>query len=205
MVSRIKNFRDQLQFRILVDLRSSVDALAVQQDERYAVLDDSTKSSVQAILECRKVFKNDLISQTQTLTHRHNQSDAMIKYYHDETLSAIEDLQLQSKPKQKLRYDPDTEAKRQVKLLEKRKKILSMVLDVIGFPLMSAREETVPAAHQSTFEWIFHESDSELSSWTNFVWWLREGEGCYWINGKAGSGIRDCFAWQITSILTTSN
>jgi L-rhamnose isomerase len=111
MVSRIKNYRDQLQFRILVDLRSSVDTFAIHQDERYAVLDDSTKSSIQAILECRKVFKNDLITHTQTLTHRQNQSDAMIKYYHDETLSAIEDLQSQSSLGQRRRHNPDTGAR----------------------------------------------------------------------------------------------
>lgn len=189
MVSRIKNYRDQLQFRILVGLRSSVDAFAIHQDERYAVLDDSTKSSIQAILECRKVFKNDLITHTQTLTYRQNQSDAMIKYYHNETLSAIEDLQSQSSLGQRRRHNLDTGARKQVELLEKRKKVLSTILEVIGFPLMGAREETVPSAHQSTFKWIFCESDSEHGSWTDFIWWLREGAGCYWINGKAGSGI----------------
>ena len=44
----------------------------------------------------------------------------------------------------------------------------------------------VKTAHERTFGWLFEESD--ISSGTDFRRWLHRGTGCFWVNGKAGSG-----------------
>ncbi|KAF6240493.1 hypothetical protein HO173_001161 [Letharia columbiana] len=59
--------------------------------------------------------------------------------------------------------------------------------------------EAVESLHKSwtqlfscpTFEWMFEEPKAETKPlpWTNFVEWLRHGDGIYWVNGKAGSGM----------------
>jgi hypothetical protein len=66
--------------------------------------------------------------------------------------------------------------------------VVRQVLDCLYFRRITDRVEEVASAHQRTFEWIFYNPTAEQKPWTNFVTWLRHGHGCYWINGKAGSG-----------------
>ena len=64
------------------------------------------------------------------------------------------------------------------------------MLDSLGFTAMQNRQEEVAQAYPTTFEWIFEEpkEETEPLPWTNFIEWLRHGDGIYWVNGKAGSG-----------------
>lgn len=61
-------------------------------------------------------------------------------------------------------------------------------LQSLHFPLIDDRYESIPEAHCQTFSWIFIESEQKDGFSSNFVKWLREGRGIYWVNGKAGSG-----------------
>jgi hypothetical protein len=75
-------------------------------------------------------------------------------------------------------------------------KINNALLHVLHFPTMTFREQEIAEAHQRTFSWIFYDLQEEIRinpsqghrPWSNFVKWLREDGGVYWINGKAGSG-----------------
>lgn len=71
---------------------------------------------------------------------------------------------------------------------EKENSIRKWILDSLGFATMQNRQEEVAQAYHTTFEWIFEEPKQEVKLWTNFVEWLRHGDGIYWVNGKAGSG-----------------
>ena len=73
---------------------------------------------------------------------------------------------------------------------EKETSIRKRILDSLGFVNMQNRQEEVAQAYHTTFEWVFEEPKEETQSlpWTNFVDWLRHGDGIYWVNGKAGSG-----------------
>ena len=53
---------------------------------------------------------------------------------------------------------------------------------------MHAREEGIKEAHKHTFEWILEKPGDEVRPWHQFIDWLEEGHGTYWISGKAGSG-----------------
>ena len=61
------------------------------------------------------------------------------------------------------------------------------ILNMLFFRHMDHRHEEVAAAYQKTFDWIFDDETSDVP-WDNFVDWLKSGYGCYWIDGKAGSG-----------------
>jgi hypothetical protein len=75
-------------------------------------------------------------------------------------------------------------------------KINNALLHLLHFPTMTYREQEIAEAHRRTFSWIFYDQqgDSRINysqgyrSWSNFVKWLHEDGGVYWINGKAGSG-----------------
>ena len=62
------------------------------------------------------------------------------------------------------------------------------MLESLWFAEILVREETIAEAHRKTFQWIFDRSDRDVRPWSNFVSWLEDGEGIYWISGKAGSG-----------------
>jgi hypothetical protein len=61
------------------------------------------------------------------------------------------------------------------------------VLLGLHFRMINVRMDSVADVHKNTFQWIFKET-GEARGWDNFIGWLRDGKGCYWINGKAGSG-----------------
>ena len=62
------------------------------------------------------------------------------------------------------------------------------LLNSLHFPDIHCRQEQIADAHYETFQWIFDASPSAIRPWDNFVEWLENGEGTYWINGKLGSG-----------------
>ena len=62
------------------------------------------------------------------------------------------------------------------------------LLESLWFAEILYREETIADAHRKTFGWIFDRSGQAVRPWNNFVAWLENGEGIYWISGKAGSG-----------------
>ena len=65
-----------------------------------------------------------------------------------------------------------------------------LILESLHFQRMEAREEKIIDAHAQTFEWILdpHICSSRLPSKDNFIEWLANGNGIFWITGKAGSG-----------------
>ena len=58
---------------------------------------------------------------------------------------------------------------------------------------MIDRENRIATAHESTFQWIFQDNQSQDQQshrvrWSNFREWLETDDQLYWITGKAGSG-----------------
>ncbi|KAL5348786.1 hypothetical protein ACLOAV_006208 [Pseudogymnoascus australis] len=53
---------------------------------------------------------------------------------------------------------------------------------------MEYRHQVISKEHAKTFQWIYEPTSSDSKPWTNFVHWLEEDHGLYWITGKPGSG-----------------
>lgn len=64
------------------------------------------------------------------------------------------------------------------------------VLSSLCFRFMHARQESVPEAHQDTFDWVYQPQSqpSPTRKSATLYDWLLGGDGIYWISGKAGSG-----------------
>jgi len=60
-------------------------------------------------------------------------------------------------------------------------------LSSLLFDDMRLRQESVKATHSDTFQWIFQDNTEENPA-THFPTWLKEGNGVFWVSGKAGSG-----------------
>ena len=54
--------------------------------------------------------------------------------------------------------------------------------------LMNDRREWIPEAHAKTFNWALQGMNQVSLPWSDLKKWLRQEEGIYWVNGKAGSG-----------------
>jgi hypothetical protein len=68
-------------------------------------------------------------------------------------------------------------------------RVARMILDGLSFPSMRLRYEDVVEAYPDTFKWVYRDPHIQGGAqWSNFVDWLKTGNGIYWINGKAGSG-----------------
>ncbi|KAI0425233.1 hypothetical protein F5Y09DRAFT_335150 [Xylaria sp. FL1042] len=61
-------------------------------------------------------------------------------------------------------------------------------LESLYFSKIKARQRKIESAHSKTFGWIFRPSVPDGSKPISFYQWLSEGNGTFWIQGKAGSG-----------------
>ncbi len=64
------------------------------------------------------------------------------------------------------------------------------ILRRLRFDTMTHREERMPNAYQTTFEWVFHQPPKVNGQQTfdNYGEWLKGDEALYWITGKPGAG-----------------
>ena len=71
-----------------------------------------------------------------------------------------------------------------------RKRYCQLFLESLHYPEINRRQDTVTEAHQKTFQWVYDTDGFEKSAreWQSIAEWLENGDGVYWINGKAGSG-----------------
>ena len=71
-----------------------------------------------------------------------------------------------------------------------RKRYRQLFLESLHYPEITRRQDTVTEAHQKTFHWVYDTDgfDKSARRWQSIAEWLENGDGVYWINGKAGSG-----------------
>ncbi|KAF2111408.1 hypothetical protein BDV96DRAFT_499698, partial [Lophiotrema nucula] len=60
------------------------------------------------------------------------------------------------------------------------------MLGTLYFPEMQLRQSDIRSAHHLTFDWLYQDSGSDTQS--SLASWFQDGEGVYWVAGKAGSG-----------------
>jgi hypothetical protein len=84
--------------------------------------------------------------------------------------------------------------------------IEEMLLESLRFTTMMDRFDDVESAHQKTYELIFKTPDTnpKSSTWSDFPRWLTEGDGTYWINGKAASGESTIMRYICDNIRTST-
>lgn len=66
------------------------------------------------------------------------------------------------------------------------------ILGRLYFADLRDRHDTIPKAHQKTFDWLFDNVDDQrqIVKWDSFTHWLSRADGnnLYWTTGKPGSG-----------------
>ena len=76
---------------------------------------------------------------------------------------------------------------------EEQKKVQQMFLKNLHYEGMIDRGSRIAAAHESTFQWVVEDDQSQKPEtrnmgWSSFIDWLERDEHLYWIAGKPASG-----------------
>jgi ATPase subunit of ABC transporter with duplicated ATPase domains len=130
---------------------------------------DNHRQTRDTILECIKEEKQKSIEKCQRKKDGQAVKDTDAEAF--EIISGIEMLNVSQSVEIKLRRAVHSEICQSLQYLE-----------------MTHRYEDVLEAYPETFEWAFHDPTEEQLLWSNLAYWLKQGDGIYWVNGKAGSG-----------------
>lgn len=187
LMKRLKAYILELDSAILVSMKRSIDLANFRASQNFYKLDEAAQRIVDLLLLNRSVFTSALQMHTKEIK-------GVIISEQAQTRAMILDLVQQKGISQATSASyVQTLGDQEPTMMgtdEKESSIGKWILDSLGFATMKNRQEEVAQAYHTTFEWIFEEPRKETTPlpWTNFVEWLRHGDGIYWVNGKAGSG-----------------
>ncbi|KAL8824878.1 MAG: hypothetical protein Q9191_004758 [Dirinaria sp. TL-2023a] len=187
LMKRLKAYISELDTAILVSMKRDIDLQTLRASQNFHKLNLAAQNIVDLLILNRSVFTTALQDHTKeikgVIISEQAQTRAMILdlVQHKGLGQATSASFLQSTGNNEPPVDVihKTEAR-----------IARTLLDSLSFPAMQDRQDEVAHAYHSTFEWIFDEPRHETRNlpWNNFIHWLRDGRGIYWVNGKAGSG-----------------
>lgn len=204
MVSRLDTYRNELALQTLVVLNEKVGGHMENHGQRFDRLEHKDDDIIEAISISQKSSASEAATYHQQtreqlqeviaaiLTHRDGQTTTISQPIQQPTSWVLTDeghsrqcMTLQTvKPSgksEKSRIDA-TASLSDFTVVQHR------VLEYLSFRKIRDRVDEVAQADQDTFQWIFDTPKRTQRPWSNFSDWMRTGEGCYWINGKAGSG-----------------
>ncbi|KAI7783387.1 small s protein [Diaporthe eres] len=169
---RLKDLRDQLNFRLVVSLRDKMDAQLTLSSEAFMALDAQTRDIAAKFLESQvgldAILSAQLNSNRQA-AKRHHEIMASLGKGESEEQCPIISSELSSR---KLLWNMDRAFRTS-----------------LWYPTMEERQQGIWSAHKGTLDWVFQDSPAEKTvPWDDFNHFVTKGCGTYWITGKAGSG-----------------
>ncbi|KAH8663414.1 hypothetical protein BGZ60DRAFT_67197 [Tricladium varicosporioides] len=161
-LSKLEQCRKQLDTELLISLRLSMNDAALRQFNGFKVIDQNTDGIRETLDEIRSESqknRQDIINAIKAHKWQEDNPQHIAQF--------------------SVKITNMVEQERVTALRER-------FLHRLSFIRMSDRQEEIAHAHKATFDWIYDTSADQ--AWDNYVDWLRNGKGIYWITGKAGSG-----------------
>lgn len=169
---RLKDLRDQLNFRVVVSLRDKMDAHSTLSSEAFMALDSQTREIATKFLESQvgldAILSAQLDSNRQA-ARRHQEIMASLGKCEPEEQGPF----ISSEPNsRKLLWNMDRAFR-----------------SSLWYPTMEKRQQGIWSPHKGTLDWVLQDSPGERTvPWDDFKHFVTKGCGTYWITGKAGSG-----------------
>lgn len=182
--AQLNDIRSEIEFRVLLSYRGSLKTIAMQQAQTSHQLSQSTRSIISTFLTVRDEFANELQRQAEKLAELQGYKDRAGAEAH----GTFQTLRHQDDDSEGHKVHETSAAEVLVEHEMIQLIIENGILGTLDFQCSHDRHEDVEIAHHQTFEWIYREAQKGDKSWSNFAQWLRQDDGLYWINGKAGSG-----------------
>ncbi|KAF4840482.1 hypothetical protein CGCSCA4_v010189 [Colletotrichum siamense] len=172
---RLESMRNQIQFVLMISIKTSCDVASLRGDQTWHKLDNATQQVIGTLLSDNDAIRSDMERHIEVLNQEvvshFDQASRLASRRHDELLAAI--AQRSGLDKTALLEDPAI--------------ITDRILNSLWFPRINDRYEDILPAHEKTFEWVFSR-DTHFRFSSTFVEWIENGTGVYWMSGKAASG-----------------
>jgi hypothetical protein len=204
---KIESYQRQLVFRLLVCLDAKIDHYAAVTEKHLQKLEYNDLEILEVIGFNQNKLLASIKDETFALREDIDQGraeimSAILKLKNGEIkLLAPEKEPTSHTPYHRYLYDqrlarcPETVTRFQARAMDDTEVSLSnfstiqrAVLRCPRFRYMGDRVDSVRVSHKNTCDWISSNPQDIGKPWSNFPEWLKNGHGCYWINGKAGSG-----------------
>ncbi|KAI1845447.1 hypothetical protein JX266_008305 [Neoarthrinium moseri] len=171
---RLSKIQDQLNSRILVEIKRKVDR---SENEHH----EETFKALERVARHQSESHKDNQVMIQSLT-RIEETQANQNQEIQRILQEMREVSIPSSPMPYVQAHPvfdDVAAKRKAE---------EAILSSLWYSSMHDREESISEAHRKTMDWIFQDPKETLKPWDSFVGFLQGGDDVYWITGKPGSG-----------------
>jgi hypothetical protein len=189
LAARLESYRDQLVLQILVDLRDDVKSLSFDFNARLESLQKENKAIITNILDDHATITNELRHSVAAINRF--QADRSYLSVSNCTASASasswSDMPYHDTTRISMSHFENAISRAR---LPGPLTLQTRLMRWLQFRMMHVRHDEVHKAHEKTFRWIFHEkrAQEQEQPWSDLVEWLESRSGCYWVNGKAGSG-----------------
>lgn len=169
---RLKDLRDQLNFRVVVGLRDKLDVQSTISSEAFIALDAQTKEIATKFLESQVGLDAILTAQLD--------SNRQAARRHQEIMASLG----KGEPADQFPVvSNETSSKKQLWNMDR------AFRSSLWYPTMDERQQGIWSPHKGTMAWVFQDSPVEKTvPWDDFQHFVTKGCGTYWITGKAGSG-----------------
>ncbi|KAL2064630.1 hypothetical protein VTL71DRAFT_3767 [Oculimacula yallundae] len=91
---RLEGWRDEIQFRILVQLRNDVGLITIRDSERFDTLDDYAKALLGATAASDISIRGTLVAEGESSARRHTEMQNVVRFKHDELRDNLRDIAL---------------------------------------------------------------------------------------------------------------
>ncbi|KAH7418606.1 hypothetical protein BKA64DRAFT_635725 [Cadophora sp. MPI-SDFR-AT-0126] len=186
---RLSNLTSSLTPRLLLEMGGNIDAAHLSLSSRFNALDRQTKRILEAIVSTNDSLSQEIVKSLASLICRsertnedaHHRTRQMIADLRKDIFSQFSTMDVITARVEMLNVGSEKEA-------QLRDVVNTTLLEQLSYSCMTNRYEEIREAHSETFKWIFCGAEHSAQPWDDFAKWLRQDDGIYWINGKAGSG-----------------
>lgn len=182
MAQDLEALRDEVEYRIVVSLM----AAANDQGSQLAQLDTRTCAILNAVIDSKSSYRDELQRQAQALSQRLTVSEHAADKRHAEMLTAVQSLSVTLSP---AKIATTTTAAPTVHRRE-RAPTATAILEWLCFARMEVRRVTIKERHRKTFEWVFDSTKTVRGSPLGFAQWALVSGGIYWSKARQGRGSR---------------
>lgn len=197
LAQQLDRTQSRMELEILVDLQTSLRESKDGTADRLGHMDDELQRFYRLLLEGHTRLHDLVEKHTGEIKNAIAEEGERTRQFTDRRVQVVEGI-IEAKEKKQI----DSAA-------------FQRFVDSFSFPLLNARRSTISDPFEATFEWIFQEPDTSISSelfdrkWDSFPDWLQHGKDPYWISGKAGAGkstlMKFLFAHDTTRKLLSRN
>lgn len=212
MAATLKDFRGEIEFRILISIRRTLNETATQTSQTSHQISRSTQIILDSFLNARDELADLLRVQAKRIIEiqemQANREIHDVQRHNDVLRGEIEAGSFHVLKSSGVSRDFEPASYAQEAQLEGELRALvaeNEILGALSYATLDDRRESIDLPHIETFEWIYEEPDSTDRRWSNFVEWIRTGSGIYWMNGKVGSGKSTLMRYIFEHEKTTRN